>query len=170
MPNEKGDAIGKYDELIESLRKIDEYWTNKYAAAITALQAEVDAAKLKSENIVQMLSDRISQMSHDDEGLSPDDVQKEIAAVAAATGNKCDDDSLWFAGKEWQALKKYDNYFTAAARALVDAVDVGMNDARINNRWRHDSCCQSYLGNKCDCCLDNLKQAAAALKAAIGGK
>jgi hypothetical protein len=88
------------------------------------LEAEFAAANAKSANIVQMIHDKVSQMhrdSNEDNLVDVDDVLATIEHVGAATGNRCDDDSLWFNGKDWQEMWETANKAKTALEELAAA-------------------------------------------------
>jgi len=72
-------------------------------ASETGKRMEIARQDGGKHNIAQMIRDRIENMKHEDGYVPINDVINEIDRVCRATGNKCDDDSLWFTGKDWQA-------------------------------------------------------------------
>ena len=48
----------------------------------------------------QQIADAVSHMPHEDNLVDKDDVH---TVIVGTTGWRCDDDSLWFSGAEWQA-------------------------------------------------------------------
>jgi hypothetical protein len=96
---------------------------NQRDEALEKAERERDEARVKARDICQMIRDRVAQREADEYGYVPHDkTLADISLVADATGNRCDDDSLWFAGTEWNEIVSSGETAKAQLAALRSAV------------------------------------------------